>query len=247
MDALSIAAASGLRSRMDSLEMLANNLANAATDGFKVDREGYGLYLSPEAAADAANGSLPTVAPVVERHWTDFAQGVLRPTGNPLDLALSGRGFFAVNGPSGLMYTRNGSFRLAPDGQLTTPEGYRVRARGGAGLRLVSSEPPEVSPDGTLRQRGQLIGQLELVEFRSPASLAKAGNSYFRNPDPAQAPTPAAVEVRQGHLESSNVNTAEAAVRLIGIMRQFEMLQKAITLGADMNRKAIEEVAHVGQ
>ena len=116
MDAMSIAAASGMRSRMDSLEMLANNLANAATDGFKSDREGYGLYLAPEAAG--AESSLPATLPVVERHWTDFGQGLLHSTGNALDLALSGKGFFVVGGPNGPLYTRNGSFRLSPAGRV---------------------------------------------------------------------------------------------------------------------------------
>ncbi len=246
MDAMSIAAASGMRSRMDSLEMLANNLANAASDGFKLDREGYGLYLSPEAAAGAAGTSAAT-SPVIERHWTDFTQGILRPTGNPLDLALSGKGFFVVSGPSGPLYTRNGNFRLSPSGQVSTTDGYAVQGADGKPLRLDGSVPPEIAADGTVHQNGQLIGQLKLVDFRSPAGLAKAGASYFRNPDPAQTPIPvSAPEVHQAKLEGSNVNTAEAAVRLIGVMRQFEMLQKAITMGGDMNRKAVEEVARVG-
>lgn len=244
MDALSIAAASGLRSRMDSLEMLANNLANSSTDGFKLDREGYGLYLAPEAATN--DGNMPTEVPVIERHWTDYAQGVLRPTGSAWDLALSGKGFFTVNGPNGPLYTRNGSFRLSKSGEVTTSEGYPLRTRNGATLRLTSSEPPEVARDGTVRQGGQLVGQLDLVEFRNSSGLSKEGATYFRSPDPRQGPVAAsAVEVHQGKLEGSNVNAAEGAVRLIGVMRQFEMLQKAITLGADMNRKAVEEVARV--
>ena len=92
MDALTISAASGLRARMESLDLLANNLANAATGGFKSDREFYGLYSS--AAAEAGDSGLATV-PAIEKRWTDFSQGTLRKTGNSLDLALSGKGFFA--------------------------------------------------------------------------------------------------------------------------------------------------------
>jgi len=94
MDALTAIAASGLRSRMESLDLLANNIANATTGGYKSDREFYSLYSAPEAE------SLSTM-PVIERPWTDFSQGSLRRTGNPLDLALSGKGFFAVTGPAG--------------------------------------------------------------------------------------------------------------------------------------------------
>jgi flagellar hook-basal body protein len=107
MDPLTIAAASGLRSRMESLSLLANNLANAGTSGYKSDREFYGLYASSEAGS-SADGNLQ-VLPVVERQWTDFAQGTIQATGNPLDVALSGRGFLVANAPGGPVYTRNGS------------------------------------------------------------------------------------------------------------------------------------------
>ena len=97
MDNLTISAASGLRTRMESLDMLANNLANTETSGYKTDREFYNLYQS----ADAAEGGGEATLPVVERPWTDFSQGTLRVTGGSLDLALSGKGFFTVDGPSG--------------------------------------------------------------------------------------------------------------------------------------------------
>src|SRR5580693_7179317 len=146
MDALSVAAASGMRARMESLDMLANNLANADTSGYKTDREFYNLYTS--ADAETAEGS-PATLPVIEKPWTDFSQGLLRPTGSPLDLALSGKGFFAVDGPSGSLFTRNGSFRVSPDGSLVTTEGYAVRTLSGQGLKIQPSVALEVSPDGT--------------------------------------------------------------------------------------------------
>src|SRR5947199_6209968 len=98
MDPLTAVAASGLRARMESLELLANNVANASTGGYKADREFYGLYAAPEADD---NGS---TMPLIERPWTDLSQGPLQSTGNPLDLALTGRGFFAVDGPRGPLY-----------------------------------------------------------------------------------------------------------------------------------------------
>src|SRR6476620_7268767 len=103
MDRLSAMAASGLRSRMESLDLLANNIANASTSGFKADREFYNLYM---AAEQEGGDSAPSVQPVIEKHWTDFSQGALTATANPLDVALSGPGFFGVAGPSGAMYTR---------------------------------------------------------------------------------------------------------------------------------------------
>lgn len=240
MDALTTSAASGLRARMESLEMLANNLANAATGGYKADREFYSLYVSPDAT-----GAPPSTMPVIDRPWIDFSSGTLRATGNPLDLALGGKGFFAVESPGGTLYTRNGSFRLAADGTLTAAEGYPVRLAGGGRLAARPGAPLEFAADGTVRQEGQVVGQLEIVDFADPTALAKQGNTYFRAPAAAVAGPAAAVDLQQGKIEDSNVSGPEAAVRLVSIMRQFEMLQRAISLGSDMNRKAVEEVARV--
>jgi flagellar basal body rod protein FlgG len=240
MDPLTAIAASGLRARMESLEMLANNVANAATGGFKADREFYSLYVSPDQESTS-------VMPIIERPWTDQSQGVLTATGNPLDVALSGRGFFAVDGPSGPLYTRNGSFHLTKDGRLVTQEGYALRTAGSSNLVLRGSGPVEIARDGTVRQDGLEIGRLEVADFTSTAGLVKQGNTYFRAGDASTAPLPAPnVSVEQGQLENSNAGSAEAAVRLISVMRQFEMLQKAVSLGADMNERAIRDVARVG-
>jgi flagellar basal-body rod protein FlgF len=240
MDPISALAASGLRSRMESLDMLANNMANGSTTGYKADRESYSTYVSPEAA-DVD----PSVQPVIERHWTDFSQGLLQTTGNPLDLALSGKGLFAVNGPSGPLYTRNGSFQLSKDGTLQTSAGYPVRSVEGTPIKAESRDPLEISTDGTVKQKGQILGTLEIVSFPDAATLAKHGNTYFRNVNSKPESAGEGTAVYQGKTESANVPAAESAVRLVGILRQFEMLQKAITLTGDMNRKAIEEVARV--
>jgi flagellar basal-body rod protein FlgF len=244
MDSLGISAASGMRACMESLDMLANNIANTATAGYKSDRELYSLYAAPEAGTLAD----PNVAaaPVIEKNWTDFSSGALIPTGNPLDIALSGRGFFAVNGPNGETYTRNGSFRLSSSGVLTTQEGYPVRAVGGGSITIDASSPFEIGTDGTVTQKQQVLGRLEIVDFGTNGNLDKQGASYFRLADPTLPPGQAAgATVQQGALEGSNVGSAESAVRLVSVMRQFEMLQKAMNLGAQMDRQAVEEVAKV--
>ncbi len=237
-------AASGLRSRMESLDLLANNVANASTGGYKADREFYSLYVSPEAGEVDVDQAASM--PVIERPWIDLAQGIIQPTGNTLDLALSGKGFFAVQAPGGPLYTRNGSFRLAADGSLVTSEGYPVSGAGGAVLHLQTSGKIEVAADGTVRQDGQVVGQLQVVDFPGTAGLAKQGNNYFRSANPAPAPAAGAgTTIQQGKLEASNTGTAESAVRLISVMRQFEMLQKAASTALDMSKEAIEQVAKV--
>jgi len=113
MDPLLVAAASGMQSRMDSLDMLANNIANSATAGFKADREFNNLYEEE--------------LPMVERQYTDFSQGMLLRTDNPLNVALLGQGMFALNSPTGTVFTRNGDFRISKKNQLETLEGYTIR------------------------------------------------------------------------------------------------------------------------
>jgi len=227
---------------MESLDLLANNIANASTGGYKADREFYSLYVAPEAAVNDPSATMP----LIERPWVDHAQGALHATGNPLDVALNGKGFFAVNGPSGPLYTRNGNFRLAADGKLISADGYAVRDSQGAPIALQSARGLEITSDGTITQDGVAAGKLEIVDFTSTAGLSKQGSNYFRIADPSLRPAPAAgTGVAQGHLEGSNAGSAEGAVRLVNVMRQFEMLQKAVSLGAEMNKKAIEEVAKV--
>src|SRR5262249_9748494 len=165
MDPLTISVASGMRSRMESLDLLANNLANSGTAGYKKDVESYSLYLS-EAAEDIGAGADPATAllPVIDRQWTDFSQGVLQVTGKPLDVAISGNGFLAVNGPNGTLYTRSGRLRIQ-SGRLETEEGYAVRLDGGAQAAINGTLPLEIAPAGQIFQGGQYIGQLEMAGF----------------------------------------------------------------------------------
>jgi flagellar basal body rod protein FlgG len=187
-------------------------------------------------------------SPVVQRHWTDFAQGSLTSTGNPTDLALSGRGFFAVNGPNGTLYTRNGGFQISPQGTLVTTEGYGVRLSDGQPLTLDPNSAIVVGADGTVSQNGAALGQLQVVDFAEPNLLEKSVGTNFQSPDPQKVTPQAAtnVQVAQGKLESSNASSAESAARMVMLLRHFEMLQRAVKIGADMNRQALEEVAKVG-
>ncbi|MDQ2840791.1 MAG: flagellar hook-basal body complex protein [Acidobacteriota bacterium] len=139
MDPLTAAAANGLQASMDSFDMLANNLANSSTSGFKADREFYTTYLAPEAD-DQFNPSVGE-SPLVQKQWTDFSQGTLLSTDNTTDFALSGTGFFAVNGPKGPLYTRSGNFHFSPQGTLVSAEGYPVRLTGGQTLQAQSASP----------------------------------------------------------------------------------------------------------
>jgi flagellar basal-body rod protein FlgF len=220
---------------MESLDMLANNIANSSTVGFKTDKEFYSLYQQE--------------LPMIQQQWTDFSQGVLAPTGNSLDLGLSGQGFFALNSPQGTIYTRGGQFQISKSNQLQTADGYTLRdtQNNGQPITVDPTQPLDISKDGTVQQNGQTVGQIEISAVQDPArALAKMGGNYFISYPNTTKPAPdSTTEVRQGALEQSNVPAADSAVRLVSIMRQFEMLQKAMTVGADMNKQAVEEVARV--
>lgn len=245
MDSLTTAAASGIRARIQTLDMLANNLANASAAGFKSDRESYELYVSPEAA-DSPEGTTPAILPVIQNRWIDFSQGTLVSTGNSTDLALNGKGFFVARTTDGPLYTRGGSFRVGKSGELQTQDEYAVQGTDGKPILLDSSKSFEINPDGTVLQGGQPVAQVALVDFADPGALTKRGANYFRAILPDAKATPAAnAEVQQGKVETGNSEAAHSAARLSTILRQFESLQKAMTIAADMNRRSVEEVAKV--
>jgi len=240
MDPFLISAASGMKARMESLDILANNLANVSTAGFKLDREAFNVYVSEEA--QAANGEYAPRSPITEKHATDLAQGTLNETSSPLNLALEGQGFLTVSTGDKLAYTRNGQLKIGKDGALETPEGYKVQNTLNKPLILDPAVAVDIDREGFVHQNGQEIGQLQISKVDDSGKLQKLGATYFMVADTSSMGKSNA-QVRQGYLESSNVNPADSSIRLVGVMRQFEMLQRAMQLGADMNRKAIDEVA----
>jgi flagellar basal-body rod protein FlgF len=242
MDQISVLAAAGMQSRMQSLDLVANNLANSSTSGYKTDGEFYTMFTTEAAGED---GSGPTSVPMIQRQWTDFAPGLLEPTNNPLDFGLAGKGFFVVQGPSGPLYTRNGNFRFSTTGALVTGEGYPLLQQNGQPFHANTSQPLEVSRDGDITQNGASIGRIHFVDFQSTSSLTKFGSNYFNNATGQDALEAVGAQVYQGKIEASNVSASKGAVSIVGLTRQFEMMQKAITLSNDMGKKAIEEVAKV--
>lgn len=244
MDTLSAIAASGMRARMQELDILANNLANTSSSGYKSDREMYSLYTGKEASGGA---NAPQQTPWIKSTWIDLAQGTVAPTGSPTDIALVGKGFLAVRGSSGTLYTRNGSLKMTPSGELVAAEDRAViDASSGNPVKLDPTQPYQIDRDGAVTQSGNKVAQLSVVEFSDPAQLVKAGQSYFQSGIGNIAKPAVATEVHQGQLEESNAGPADGAVRLVSVMRQFEMLQKAVMLSQDMDKQAISEVAKVG-
>jgi flagellar basal-body rod protein FlgF/flagellar basal-body rod protein FlgG len=235
------ASSTGLLARTQELDLAANNLANANTTGFRGEHVSFQSQLMT-ASANVSTRAVSSYG-VLGSPRTDFSQGSLQQTGNSLDLALEGSGFFAVQSPNGIQYTRNGSFHLTRDGALVSAQGYPVL--GSKGPITLPSGNAEISPAGVISVNGDVAGQLQLTNFDSGVPLTALGDAYFSAPSAAATPA-TQLSVRQGSLESSNINPVEAAVGLIEIQRNAEMMQRALTtFNNDFNKTAAEDLPKV--
>jgi flagellar basal-body rod protein FlgF len=248
MDPLIATAASGMRSRMETLDLLANNIANSSTSGYKADQESYNLYFGEDAWNGFDEGRPPSnEMPVLQQNWTDFSQGTLLETASPYDLALATTGFFVVNTSGGQLFTRNGHFRISKSGRLETQDGFGVQSKAGTDILIDPAFPFKITKNGEIRQAGASVGQLKVVTVDQPDNLTKQSGAYFLLTPAGKTTETSDPEIQQGHLESSNAPPAQAAVKLVGVMRQFEMLQKAVLLANQMNQRTFGEVAKTPQ
>jgi flagellar basal-body rod protein FlgG len=218
-------------------ELLANNLANASTTGYKQDD------LVVFARQVPPGSSTPTGAHVITP-WTDFAPGLVETTGRPLDVALGGPGFLVVQTPRGVRYTRAGTLTTNADGLVVTPNGYPVMGEGGA--ITVRSGQPAISPKGEIQDGGRTVDTLRVVDFPTPYRLVKDGDGLFAPADPGAAPAPAKdPQVISGALEQSNVSTVRTMVDMIEMLRSYESAQRAIQAADEADRYAANDMGRV--
>ncbi|MEP7363026.1 MAG: flagellar hook basal-body protein, partial [Acidobacteriota bacterium] len=224
------------------LDPVAN--AGQATAGFKADREAYTLYRATDVIDPSIEGD-PLQSPLIQDNWTDFSPGTIQATGDQAHLALDGPGYLRVRGPASELLTRSGAFRINTDSTLVTADGYAVLSTDGQPIQLRPNIPFAISRDGVVTQRGNEVAKLQIQEVSDTTALKKHHGTYFQlnRADAAQPATKTGV--LQGHLEGANVAGPESSVRLIEVLRQFETLQKAIQIGAEMGRRS-DEVARVG-
>lgn len=229
-----LSAASAMQTSQQWLDVIANNLANASTVGFKRDglalAEGFEGIVRGEGGAGEPVGTLGRKA-VVALGYSDTSQGALVPTGNPLDVALTAPStYFAVEVAGGAAYTRNGSFRIGADGGLTDQSGRAVLDEGNAPIRL-GKGPVEIGAEGTIVQAGVPVAKLGVFQ----GDLRKVGGNLY-----VGTGTPIEARLQPGHLESSNVNAIEEMVAMIRLNRVFEMAQKAIQSQDESSQRLIQ-------
>ncbi|MBZ5573072.1 MAG: flagellar basal-body rod protein FlgF [Acidobacteriia bacterium] len=220
------AACAGLRAQTQALELIASNVANINTTGYRGQQPMFRSLLASFSGelANPLNYAINNYN-VLGGSRTDLSAGNLERTGNPLDLGIEGNGFFAVQTQAGTLYTRNGNFQASPRGQLTTAAGDPVL--GEQGPITLPSGVISISADGTLSVSGAVAGKLRIVEFSSVGDVEPVGGSYYSAV--VNSVRPAVLSyVRQGMLESSNVNSVSSVVDLITVQRRAEMLERAM-------------------
>ena len=226
-------------------EVLANNLANLSTPGFKQDDLAPAPDRPAEAPGISVNGGSTMPGGILGMvQWTDYSQGALQETGRNLDVALNGPGFLVVETPNGPRYTRAGAFSVSNAGRLITVTGFPVV--GEQGPITLGGTRVTITPRGEIQQDGQQVGTLKVVDFPKPYRLLKEGNGLFAPADPSSAPQPAKdFEVVAGALENSNVNAVETMVSMIDVLRRYEAAQRAIQAVHEASRQATSEIGKV--
>jgi len=239
------AAATALAARTDALDTIANNVANSSTEGFRARHASFSEVLA---------GTGRPLGSEFNRVINDFGlqgdsviddtQGSLIKTGNDLDLAIDGPAYFSVQTAAGPAYTRAGSLKISPQGQLVTSAGDAVIGDQGA-ITLPLEAKLSISSDGTISADGAVTGRLKLVEFAPGTDVEGMGNSYYTAPA-SSAVVATKSQVRQGMLESSNVNPVAAVVELINAQRSAETMRHALTMfDSDMDKTAVQDLPRI--
>lgn len=224
-------ACAGIIHRLDST---VNNIANVNTTGFKAER----LFFFNESSGGAPdkNESVPQPTSMI-----DYSPGDMYKTGNVLELAIGGNGFFAVQTEDGMAYTRDGRFALNKDRQLVTLDGNYVLGR--SGKIVITGDNIQINGQGEISADGRRVGALMILYFDNEAELVRGGGNLFRDPGnlaiPKKADNPG---VQSGYLELSNVRAIEEMVKLINIQRSFESYQKVVQTIQDQDKLSTNRI-----
>jgi flagellar basal-body rod protein FlgF len=247
-------AAAGALACEKRLQIISNNLANANTVGFKMDR-GHMKQIDPaDLPSQSAQNPEDLAASRAHLFWnnfsmyTDHSNGALKQTDNDFDLALVGKGFFCVQTPDGVHYTRKGDFTLDSEGVLVTGNGWPVLGEGGE-ITINGTENPHkyakfaVDEQGNVAVDGRQVGRLRIVDFADTSLLSKAGDTLFAPPAAGVPATTADnVKVSQGFIELSNVDSVKMMTEMIEVLRGYESYQKVIQSADETYSQAINQV-----
>jgi flagellar basal-body rod protein FlgF len=229
-------AATAMTTALQNQDILAQNLAHAGVPGYRREV----LSFEPNVADPNPSGDSTSLHGTrTTRSYYAFTPGAYQHTGNPLEFAIQGDGFFVLNGPNGPLYTRNGQFQLNRNGQLVSPSGLIVNGTNGPVQIPANAGNITVSAEGIVSANSVQVGQIRLASFADPRQLTRAGTTLFEAP-PGVQPQPAAnATIRQGYRETSNVQVIHEMVQMIAGMRQYEAAAKAMRSLADAMQQRI--------
>jgi flagellar basal-body rod protein FlgF len=238
------AAFSGLLARSEALDSAASNLSNSGTKGFRAEREYFrSAIMGPDALNSQLNRTVNDFG-VLGGNRLDLGQGPLVPTGNPLDLAIEGQGFFAIQTSAGIRYTRDGQFQRATDGSLITAHGDPVLNTQNQPIRSPTGNVA-ISSDGVVSIAGAAVSTLGVWKFASADALSPEGVDRY-TVAAGTKPIAATPSLRQGSVEGSNQDVIQGTLQLVLVQRQAEMMQKALTVfNNDFDKSASEDLPKV--
>jgi flagellar basal-body rod protein FlgF len=233
------------------LDVVANNVANVNTTGFKADRSVFQEYLMPTAHEDNFVGNDRRLSYVQDRAtFHDFSQGASEQTKNPLDIAVDGSGFLVVQTPGGERYTRDGGLQMNGQGQLVTAAGNPVLGTSGPIVFQPTDHDINITPDGTITvvegngRTDSVRGKLRVVSFPEAQKVLKEGLNLYAAGEGAPQPDIKSA-LRQGYIEKSNVNAVAEMSRMIEVTRAYTQISTLLQQQSDLHKSAIEKLADV--
>jgi len=245
MDSGFYAAMTGLEARTQAVDAAAGNLANAQTPGYRAEREFFrSVLLGPDALSSQLGQAIDNYG-LLGGDRLSMAQGALQETGNSLDLAIEGQGFFLVQTARGPRYTRDGSFQRAQNGQLVTRAGEAVLSAAGQPILLPPGEVA-VGADGSISVAGGVVAQAGVFTFPAGTNLTPEGANRYIAPEGVNAEPAKDATVHQGAIEGANQDVVQGSLDLIVMQRQAEMMQRALSVfHTDFNKFATEDLPRI--
>jgi flagellar basal-body rod protein FlgF len=241
MDIATSIAASRLVAQQRALDVIADNLANANTPGFKAERVQFSDWLSRQSGGATPPGGNPIAFTQDRATWREQQAGTITHTGNPLDLALTGQGYFTVNTPAGPRLTRDGRFGMLPNGTLADTAGDPVLDNNGQPIQFAPTDTQiTVAADGTVSSENGQIAQVGIVEPTDSMKLTAEGGTRLASGSPTTPVTTPVVE--QGAIEESNVQPMLEVTRMMDGERQFEFVTQFVQAESDRQQNSIDKL-----
>ncbi len=226
-----------------AMDVIANNLANASTPGFKREAAKFEEHIAYMRPAEGQTGPQSVSFVKDAGILRDTSQGNIQRTGAMYDMAISGKGFFAVQTPQGLRYTRDGHFSLDANGQIVTTDGHALQGDGGAITITPDDGDIQIAPDGTVSGKTGQLAKIRIVDFANVSGMKKEGGNLYSTEQAAIVPT--GTSLRQGMLESSNVQPVIEISHMIEVMRAYEATATLAKSHEDLKRQAIEKLGRM--